>query len=131
MLESTNQCNLNDGPPPSYNEIIHRIETCDSVVFFSDLKQTSDQDDEEILNNDENNIKIARELFIRKQIEHNYPIRYIAVDSVIVIVLNVIVIALQCVAIQNNAALSTIGSGIWAGLYNILVVILVLLTSKK
>jgi hypothetical protein len=118
----------NNDPPPAYSEIVVRQNEADSIGFLSDKLSGEDLIDEFL--DDENKLKIARELYIRKQIEHNYPIKYILVDSVLIIVLNLTLIVMQIVAMHNNAALSAIGSGVWAGLYNILVVILVLLTSN-
>ena len=46
------------------------------------------------------------------------------------ILLNVSLIILQIYAMNNNAALSYMGSAIWAGVYNLSVVIMVLFTSK-
>lgn len=73
---------------------------------------------------------IEYENYVRKQIEVNYPIRYVIVDSVLMITLNVCLIALQIVACRNNAAMSYLASAIWAALYNLVVVGMVLATIK-
>jgi hypothetical protein len=118
-------------PPPAYNEIVQRIEAAglsEDLGFLGMVKLSGDELAEEFLD-EENILKIERELYIRKQIEHNYPINYIIVDSILIIVMNVTLIVMQIVAMQYNAALSGIASGVWAGLYNLLAVVLVLLTS--
>lgn len=73
---------------------------------------------------------VEHENYVKKQINTNYPITYIIIDSAIMIILNVVLIILQIVATQNNAALSYLGSAIWAGTYNLITVLLVLLTLK-
>jgi hypothetical protein len=125
----------NSDPPPAYSEIVvrpgrHGDPTDDSIGFFSDKMSSGEEYFVDDLLDEENKLKIARELYIRKQIEHNYPVKYILIDSILIAVLNVTLIVMQIVAMYSNAALSAIGSGVWAGLYNILVVILVLLTSN-
>ena len=112
--------------PPAYSDIVRRHEA-EEAASPSNAEWWSTED---LFDNDENKLKVERELLIRKQIEHNYPMAYILIDSVTMLTFNVVLIALQCVAIRYDAALSSIGSGIWAGLYNISVTILVLLTSK-
>lgn len=73
---------------------------------------------------------IEYENYVRKQIEVNYPIKYVIVDSVLMIILNVTLIALQIVACRNNAAMSYLASAIWAALYNLFVVGMVIATIK-
>ena len=68
---------------------------------------------------------------VMKQIQENYPLRYVKIDSVAMVLLNVVIIILQIIATSNNAALSSYGTSIWGGIYNILIVVLALLTSKR
>lgn len=73
---------------------------------------------------------IDHENFVQKQIELNYPLTYVLVDSTLMIVLNVVLVGLQVVATRNNAALSYLSSAIWAAIYNLVVVGMLLATIK-
>ena len=69
--------------------------------------------------------------YLNEQMKRNFPRVYAAVDSLVMIVLNVVLIGLQIVAIQNNAAFSNMGSALWSGIYNLAVVLVVVLTSER
>ena len=75
-------------------------------------------------------LMIRHDDYIKSQLQKNYPFKYIILDSSIMIILNVSLIILQVYAINNNAALSYLGSAIWAGLYNLGAVLMALLTSN-
>jgi hypothetical protein len=75
-------------------------------------------------------IMIRHDDYIKSQLQKNYPFKYIILDSSIMIILNVSLIILQIHAINNNAALSYLGSAVWAGLYNLGAVLMALLTSR-
>ena len=73
---------------------------------------------------------IRNEVMLEKQLEQHFPTKYVIVHSILLGLLSVLLISLQIVAIKNNAALSYIGSAIWSGTYNLLTVLLALLTGK-
>jgi hypothetical protein len=119
-----------ESPPPPYNEIINNnnnhYDNQDSYYSAGYDHELND----EILINDEDKFKVERELYFRKQIEDNYPIKYILLDSIVLLAFNFAIIIIQIVAIEKNAALSHLASGIWCGIYNIFVIVLVLFTCK-
>lgn len=131
---------MSESPPPAYSEVVERgysvlyYDPSTNKAVASLFDQTGlNLNEEELLAvemlNEENKLKIERELYVIRQLKHNYPIRYLLVDSALLIVCNLALIVLQIVAMQTNAALSQVASGVWAGLYNITVVGIVLLTS--
>ena len=129
-----NNNNDREEKPPNYNDSVYNPSYRPSTD--SELRTTvldHDIEDDPFVN-DMNNAKdksaIDYENYVDKQIKTNYPVIYILVDSALMIVLNVIAIILQIVATQNNAALSYLASAIWAGLYNLFAVLMVLTTLK-
>ena len=68
--------------------------------------------------------------YILKQLKQDYPLKYVIIDSIIMIILNMSLISLQIFAMNHNAALSFIGSAIWSGVYNLIAIFLALMTSK-
>lgn len=122
-----------NGPPPTYNSTL-KIDYSNSVDFLNanDLTYFEnlniDLDTKECLE-DESEIVINHDEIIKKQLNQNYPLLYVLTDSILMILLNIILIILQIIAIKSNAALSHIGSAIWAGTYNLITVTLVIVTS--
>ena len=130
-----------DGPPPSYNETVVKSR---GFVEFNKGDYVSDLNSNDIGMQTENDLdllednqldydsqyEINNEAFIMKQIEQNYPTRYVKIDSIIMFLVNCALIIFQIVAMNNNAALSYTGAGIWAGLFNILTAFLDILTSN-
>jgi hypothetical protein len=67
--------------------------------------------------------------YIKNELEKNFPVKYVIVHSVLMIILNICLIFLQIIAIKFNAALSDLGLGFWVGVYNLITAVLALLTS--
>lgn len=80
---------------------------------------------------DELQAKIQNEILIEKKLNEEYPVVYVAVDSIICILFNLGIMALQIYAANNNAALSGYLLGVWAGLLNISVASLALVSSNS
>ena len=59
------------------------------------------------------------------------PIKYITLHLVILTFISFILIGLQIVVIQRNQQFSYIGAGIWMGVYNLILTILSVASSKK
>lgn len=128
-----------DGPPPSYNETVVKsrgfveFNKGDHVSDSNDIGMQTENDLDPLEDNQldyDSQYEINNEAFIMKQIEQNYPTRYVKIDSVIMFLVNCALIIFQIVAMNNNAALSYTGAGIWAGLFNILTAFLAILTSN-
>ena len=128
-----------DGPPPSYNETVVKsrgfveFNKGDHVSDSNDIGMQTENDLDPLEDNQldyDSQYEINNEAFIMKQIEQNYPTRYVKIDSIIMFLVNCALIIFQIVAMNNNAALSYTGAGIWAGLFNILTAFLAILTSK-
>lgn len=128
-----------DGPPPSYNETVVKsrgfveFNKGDHVSDSNDIGMQTENDLDPLEDNQldyDSQYEINNEAFIMKQIEQNYPTRYVKIDSIIMFLVNCALIIFQIVAMNNNAALSYTGAGIWAGLFNILTAFLAILTSN-
>lgn len=68
--------------------------------------------------------------YIKNELEKNYPIYYVVVHSLFLFILNVTLIIFQIIAIKENAAFSELGLPFWVGGYNLLTVVLAMMTSK-
>ena len=110
---------------PTYNEIVVK-----KVEHLNEKKQEveyglSDQIDENTQR------EIDEYAVLVNHIHMTYPLRYVKIDSSLSILLNLVVIILQIIATCNNAALSSYGTAVWGGVFNILIAVLALSTSKK
>lgn len=127
----------NNGKNSSYRDNL-KLEFSNSVdflnandaYFFSDSKIELDSFENRMDNEDFSDILIQQEAFIRRQLKEHYPLLYVIIDSLVMTILSVILITLQIVATKHNAALSYLGSAIWAGVYNLIAVLLAVLTSN-
>lgn len=126
-----------DGKKPSRRDNL-KLDYSNSVdflnandaYFFSDSKLELDSYEDRMENEEFSDILIQQEAFIKRQLKEHYPLLYVIIDSLVMTILSAILIALQIVATKYNAALSYLGSAIWAGLYNLIAVLLALLTSN-
>lgn len=126
-----------DGAKPSYRDNL-KLDFSNSVdflnaneaYFFGDSKVELGSFNDRMENEEDIDIIIQQEAFIRRQLREHYPLLYVIIDSLVMTILSMILIALQIVATRYNAALSYLGSAIWAGLYNLIGVLLVVLTSN-
>lgn len=126
-----------DGKKPYYKDI-SKLDFSNSVdylntneaYFFGDYKVELDSFEDKMENEEETDIIIQQEAFIKRQLREHYPLLYVIIDSLVMTILSVILIALQILATKYNAALSYLGSAIWAGLYNLIAVFLAVLTSN-
>ena len=75
-------------------------------------------------------IGLKLDYYIKNEIEKNYPVIYIIIDSILMVILNTCLITLQIILMHNHAALAFIGAGVWAGIYNIFTLAIAVLTSK-
>lgn len=124
---------VQNDPPPSYKEFIHskqaELTKPEETPYEELYEQESDLEEpyeQEQLQDLYDNIK--NEALLQKRLDQHYPIRYVIVHCVIMAILNVILISLQIVAIKNDAAISYIGSAMWAGSYNLITVFMAILT---
>lgn len=135
--------NFSQEKPPNYQETVEKKQQKPSArqQYFNEDRNGDDEVDEvEYYYGEEEGTELSNmaavrriidhEKYIQKQIELNYPTRYVVIDSVIMIVLNIVLIVLQIIATRNNAALSYLSSAVWAALYNLLVVGMLLFTLK-
>lgn len=90
-------------------------------------------DDELDSENDAESIEMGLKLdyYIKNEIENNYPVKYIVIDSIFMIALSLSQIVLQVILINNDAALAYTLSGIWGGIFNSLTVVMATLTSNS
>ena len=131
--------------PPKYDETMqnhsHRSQyrNYDEYIDEGDFEEEDEEmeqhfngGDDETLNTTTAVVKriVDHENYIKKQIELNYPTLYVIIDSAVMIALNLVLIGLQVYATRNNAALSYFSSAIWAALYNLATVALLLSTLK-
>ncbi len=118
--------------PPSYSQVIYSNQVDEWSVSENQydvlFEQTSDLDNYETETISDTDLK--NEMLLQKQLDQNYPVKYVIWHCVVMAVLNVTLISLQIVAIRNNAAISYIGSAIWAGLYNLITVVMAVFTSN-
>ena len=111
---------------PTYNETV--IKNSEYYTNVDDAEPVYEYSLSDEL--DENTqLEFAEYTRVMRHIQEHYPLRYVQIDSIIMIMLNLVIIALQIVATRNDAALSSYGTSIWGGIYNILIVVLALLTS--
>ena len=123
---------IQNEPPPSYKETMN-VQHDEDIVENSQYEEFNEQEsDAEIFYSD--NLAtvydhIHNETMLQKQLEQNYPIKYVVVHCVLMAIINIVLISLQIVAIKNDAAISYIGSALWAGVYNMITVGMAFLTS--
>lgn len=66
---------------------------------------------------------------IEKRLKENYPITYALIHSIVTILICLIQLVLEIVLIVHKAPYSKIGSGIWAGIYGIILASVLLYSS--
>lgn len=121
-----NECYLNDDLPTYSQTVAKNIE----------IKSNEEKDEpifeytmtDEVLD-DVTQQEIDLYTRLIRHIQESYPVRYVKIDSAINFVLNFVVIVFQIVATNQNAALSSYGTAVWGGIYNILISSLALLSS--
>lgn len=119
--------------PPSYKEFIYSKQaelTQGEEPPYEELNEESDMEVyEQVTQMEDIYDSIRNEALLQKRLDQHYPIRYVLVHCVIMVIINVVLISLQIVAIRNDAAISYIGSAIWSGSYNLITVFMAILTS--
>jgi len=123
-----NQCYVNDDLP-TYSQTVAKNNQ------YASNDEEKDETNYEYAVPDEmvdEEIQQEIDLYTRlvKHIQDTYPIRYVKIDSIVNFLLNFVIIVFQIIATNQNAALSSYGTAVWGGIYNILIASLALLTSK-
>jgi len=66
---------------------------------------------------------------IEKRLKENYPITYALIHSIVTILICLVQLILEIILIVHRAPYSKIGSGIWAGIYGIILASVLLYSS--
>jgi hypothetical protein len=74
-------------------------------------------------------VEYQQTAYYQNQIDKNYPLIYIIIHNILMILLSGVIIVLQIIATSNNIALSYLLTCLWVGLYNIATAGVSLLTS--
>jgi hypothetical protein len=106
------------------------IEVSKHPTSVEDYAEEENNQCEASSDNPELEYELEQAHYMKIRLEKKYPIKYILMHNLIMTALNLAIIFLQLIAIHKNAALSYTGSGILAGIYNLITVALSLSTSK-
>ena len=127
-----------DTSPPSYKEtMMEYSKMSNEGAYYEIIDATAQQFDETFSQSNQTEADyeletiIQQDTLFQKNIEQNYPVKYLIVDCVLMVLFNSSLIGLQVFAMENDAALAYLGSAIWAALYNLGAVFLAILTSTK
>jgi hypothetical protein len=119
--------------PISYNELFnHQGSTLANNLSSRFLFQQSNDDmpPSPIILEQLQRAEELNENSLRKQIETIFPKSYLLRHSIFIVASSLTLICFQIILMNNNGILSYLGSGIWAGLFNLFTLFVSVITCK-